>query len=341
MRTPISLLQSFGHSRRAAGLRPSPGLRLAAHRGLVAIPVLFGVTLLTFFVLDLLPGSAARQLLGADATPEQVAALEVRLGLNRPARERYLHWLTGAVTGDLGKSIASNQPVTALVAERLPVTVELVALAFALSLALSVPAALFAAHRPNRLVDRLTMLLSMGGLSMPSYVLAPVLVLIFSVNLTLFPSIGFKPPSAGVLENLHSLVLPTVAIALPLLCFYTRFLRGDVVEQMNGEDYVVTAVAKGIGPWRVLVRHALRNSLFGLLTLVGLNFGALIGGTVIVERIFALPGLGQLLLQAINTRDAPIVQAIVLLLAVVTVLANLCVDLLYAALDPRIRYGDR
>ncbi len=215
------------------------------------------------------------------------------------------------------------------------------ALAFALSLGLSVPAALLAAHRPNRLVDRLTMLLSMGGLSMPSYVLAPVLVLIFSVNLTLFPSIGFKPPSAGVFENLHSLMLPTVAIALPLLCFYTRFLRGDVVEQMNGEDYVVTAVAKGIGPWRVLVRHALRNSLFGLLTLVGLNFGALIGGTVIVERIFALPGLGQLLLQAINTRDAPIVQAIVLLLAVVTVLANLCVDLLYAALDPRIRYGDR
>jgi peptide/nickel transport system permease protein len=163
------------------------------------------------------------------------------------------------------------------------------ALAFALSLALSVPAALLAAHRPNRLVDRLTMLLSMGGLSMPSYVLAPVLVLVFSVNLTWFPSIGFKPPSAGVLENLHSLVLPTVAIALPLLCFYTRFLRGDLVEQLNGEDYVVTAVAKGIGPWRVLVRHALRNSLFGLLTLVGLNFGALIGGTVIVERIFA-PG---------------------------------------------------
>jgi peptide/nickel transport system permease protein len=219
------------------------------------------------------------------------------------------------------------------------VTAELVVLAFALSLGFAAPAALLAAYRPHRLADRITLLVSIGGLSMPSYVLAPLLVLVFSVNLAWFPSFGFKPLEAGVFANLQSLALPAVAIGLPLLCFYTRFLRGDLVEQIYREDYVLTAVAKGIGPWRVLVRHALRNSLFGLLTLVGLNFGALIGGTVIVEQIFALPGIGQLLLQAINTRDAPVVQAIVMLVAVTTVLANLCVDLLYAVLDPRIRYG--
>lgn len=211
--------------------------------------------------------------------------------------------------------------------------------AFLISLACAVPLALLAARYPNRLPDRISMLLSMLGLSVANYVFALLLVLVFAVNMAVLPAIGYVPVSESLLGNIRSLTLPAVAIAFPLFCFYTRFLRGDLLEQMYGEDYVVTARAKGIGPWRVLIRHAFRNSLFGLLTIVGLNLGTLIGGTVIVEQIFALPGLGQLLLQAINTRDVIVVQACVLLLATVTVLANLITDVLYAVLDPRIRYG--
>jgi peptide/nickel transport system permease protein len=326
---------------RAASLTVSgaPHLRLVAHRLLITIPVFLGVTLLTFTILDLLPGNAATQLLGIEATPEQVAQLEEELNLNQPAPQRYGAWLGDVVRGDLGKSLASRQPVAALLAERVPVTLELVVYAFVLSLGVAVPAALAAARLPNRFVDRVTLVLSMVGLSAASYVLALVLVLVFAVQLAWFPSIGFTSFGEDPVRNLHSLTLPALAMAIPLMCFYTRFLRGDLLDQVNGADYVLTARAKGIGPWRILIGHAFRNSVFGLLTTVGLNFGTLIGSTVIVEQIFALPGLGQLLLQGINTRDVPVVQAAVLLLTVVTVLANLAVDLLYTVLDPRVKYA--
>jgi peptide/nickel transport system permease protein len=316
----------------------SPPARLVANRLLIAIPVLLGASLLTFFILDVLPGNAAQQLLGQDATREQVAQLEKQLHLDRPASQRYLAWGRGVLNRDLGKSLASNQPVVTMIAERIPVTLELLVLAFSLSLVLAVPAALLAAHAPNDILDRTIMFLSMAGLSMASYVLALVLVLVFSVRLMLLPSIGFVPIEDGLLRNLRSLALPAIATALPFACLYARFLRSDLLEQMSTEDYVATALAKGLSRGRVLVRHAFRNSLLGILTLVGLNFGALVGGSVIVEQIFALPGIGQLLLQAINTRDAPVVEALVLLLSAVTIAISLIVDLLYAVLDPRIRH---
>jgi peptide/nickel transport system permease protein len=233
----------------------------------------------------------------------------------------------------------NHQSVTALLAERLAVSGELVGLAFLVSLGLAVPTALLAAYRPGRLFDRISMVVSMTGLSVANYVLALLLVLVFAVQLAFLPAIGYVPISEGLGENLRSMVLPAVAIAFPLYCFYTRFLRGDLVDQLHGEDYITTARAKGIGPWQVLLRHAFRNSAFGLITVVGLNLGTLIGGTVIVEQIFALPGIGQLMLQAINTRDYVVVQACVVVFAVVAVVANLLADLLYAVLDPRIRYG--
>jgi peptide/nickel transport system permease protein len=318
-----------------------PGVRLVGRRLLMVVPIILGVSILTFWVLALIPGNAAQQLLGPEATPEQIRALEVEMGLDRPAVLRYLDWLGGAVTGDLGTSLVNNQSVTGQIAERMAVTGELVALAFVVSLGLAVPVALLAAYRPNRLFDRVSMLVSITGLSVANYVLALLLVLVFAVQLTLFPAIGFVPLSEGVAQNLHSLALPAAAIAFPLFCFYTRFLRGDLVDQLQGEDYITTARAKGIGPWQVLLRHAFRNSAFGLITVVGLNLGTLLGGTVIVEQIFALPGMGQLMLQAINTRDATVVQGCVVVFAVVAVLANLVADLLYAVLDPRIRYGSR
>lgn len=323
------------------GVLASPTARLIGKRLLMAVPIVLGVSILTFWVLNLIPGSAAQQLLGAEATSEQIRALEQQLGLDRPAVLRYLDWLGGAVTGDLGTSLVSRQPVTGLLGERLAVSGELVALVFLVSLGLAIPVALLAAHRPDRLFDRISMMVSITGLSVANYVLALLLVLVFAVELAAFPAIGFVPLSESVGQNLHSLALPATAIAFPLFCFYTRFLRGDLVDQMRGEDYIVTALAKGIGRWQVLLRHALRNSAFGLITVVGLNLGTLIGATVIIEQIFALPGIGQLMLQAINTRDFVVVQACVVVFAVVAVLANLLADLLYAVLDPRIRYGSR
>jgi peptide/nickel transport system permease protein len=329
-----------GAGRRLPGFS-SPSLRLIGKRLLMAVPIILGVSVLTFWVLDLIPGNAAQQLLGVEATPEQVRALEIQLGLDRPAPLRYLDWLAAALRGDLGTSLVSSQSVTGLIGERMAVTAELVGLAFAVSLGLAVPVALLAAYRPNRLFDRVSMLVSITGLSVANYVLALLLVLVFAVQLTIFPAIGFVPLSESVAGNLHSLALPAAAIAFPLFCFYTRFLRGDLVDQLQGEDYITTARAKGIGPWQVLLRHAFRNSAFGLITVVSLNLGTLLGGTVIVEQIFALPGMGQLMLQAINTRDSTVVQGCVVVFAVITVLANLLADLLYAVLDPRIRYGSR
>jgi peptide/nickel transport system permease protein len=321
------------------GLLRSPAVRLVGRRVATAIPVLWGVTLLTFIVVEALPGSAAQQLLGPGATPDQVAELERELGTDRSMVVRYVDWLGGVLTGDLGRSLADERSVTSVISGRFGVTAELVLFALIVSLAFTVPIALLAARKPRGIVDRISMGVSMTGLSIANYVLALVLVYIFAVELAVLPAIGFVPIGDGLFQNLRSLLLPAVSIGFPLFCFYTRLLRADIVDQMLGEDYVTTAKAKGIGPWRVLVRHAFRNSLFGLLTIVGLNLGTLIGATVIIEQIFALPGIGQQFLQSISNRDIPVIEGIVLIFAVVVVLANLVTDLLYAVLDPRVRHG--
>ena len=251
------------------GVLSSPAVRLIGRRLLAAIPVLWGVTLLTFIVVQALPGSAAQQLLGPNATPEQVQQLEAQLGTDRSMIVRYLDWLGGVLTGDLGSSLSDGRAVTEVIGSALGVTAELVLLALVVSLALTVPIALLAARRPGGVVDRISMAVSMVGLSIANYVLALVLVWVFAVQLAVLPAIGFVPIGDGILDNLRSLVLPAIAIGFPLFCFYTRLLRADILEQMQGQDYVTTARAKGVGPWRVLTRHAFRNSLFGLLTIVG------------------------------------------------------------------------
>ena len=317
----------------------SPALRVTGKRLLSAIPVLWGVTFLTFVVMNVLPGDTAQELLGANATPAELQTLRLKLHLNEPFWVRYWHWLSGAAQGHLGDSLVSGQPVTSILGQRLPVTFELVIYTFCLSVLIAVPVAAAAAYRPGGLVDRLSMMLSMAGLSIAPYVLALLLVLIFAVNLRVLPAIGFVPLSQSVVGNIKSLTLPALSIGLPLACFYIRLLRADIVEQMQSEDYVVTARAKGVAPWQVLIRHALRNSMFGFLTVLGLNLGTLIGALVIIEPIFSLPGIGQVLLQSISDRDVVVVEAIVLVFALIVVLANLLTDLLYAVLDPRIRYG--
>jgi peptide/nickel transport system permease protein len=321
------------------GTHLSARTRFVLARFLTAVPVLLMVSAMTFWMVSVLPGNTARQLLGIDATDEQIALLEKQMNLDRPAMERYVDWLGGALTADLGRSLTSGRSAAGLLAERLPMTLELVAYSLVLAIGFAIPVALFAARRPNGIFDRASAIISMAGLSTASYVLALVLVLLFAVKLSLFPSIGFSPPADGFWLNIRSLTLPAVALAIPLFGIYTRFLRSDLLEQMQSEDYIVAAFAKGLGPWRVLICHALRNSALGLITVVGLNIGPLIGGTIIVEQLFGLPGLGHLLLQAINLRDVIMVQATVVVLAVIAVCANLAADLLYAVLDPRIRYA--
>jgi peptide/nickel transport system permease protein len=317
----------------------SPLLRFLGRRLLIAIPVLWGVTFLTFVVLNHLPGNAAQQLLGVNATPQEVHQLAVKLGVDKPLLTQYGTWLGHLVTGSLGHSLASGQSVTSILGADLPVTFELIAFAFVISLGLAVPIALVAARRPNGIFDRVSMVLSMAGLSIANYILALILVYFFAVKLNWLPALGWVPPNKGLGDNIKYLTMPAVSVALSLLCFYTRQLRADLVQQLRTEDYVTTARAKGVGPWRIILRHVLRNSVFGLITSVALNLGTLLGVTVIIEQIFGLPGIGHELLSAINSRDLPVVEGAVFVFALIVVLANLLADVLYAALDPRVKYG--
>ena len=247
----------------ARAVRGSPSLRLVGRRLLAAIPVLWGVTFVTFVVMNLLPGDAAQEILGANATPAEVRSLKIKLHLNEPFWVRYGHWIGGVLAGHIGVSLRSGQPVSATLSQRLPVTFELLLYAFVVSAVLAVAVAVLAARRPNGIFDRLSLVVSMAGLSTAPYVLALVLVYVFAVRLQAFPAIGFVPLSQSVSGNIKSLTLPALSIGFPLFSVYTRLLRADIIEQMQGEDYVVTARAKGIAPWQVLVRHALRNSLSG------------------------------------------------------------------------------
>ena len=316
----------------------SPSLALAGRRLLAAIPVLWGVTFLTYVVMNLLPGDTAQLLLGANATPAEIQQLTVQLHLNEPFWVRYGHWLAGVFHGSLGTSVVNGENVTTIIGTRLPVTAELLLYAFVWSIVLAVVVAVLAARRPNGIADRLSMLVSMTGLSVAPYVLALVLIYIFAVKIQWFPAIGYTSLTASPVGNIKSLTLPAVSIGFPVFAVYTRLLRADIVEQMQREDYIVTARAKGVPPWRVLLRHALPNSLFGLITLVALNLGTLVGATAIIEPIFSLPGVGDILIQSINDHDVPVVEGIVVVFGVVVVVANLLADLLYTAVDPRIRY---
>ena len=344
MNTSVTVGQpgsSSGEPSRQAGGAPlhrrlagSPALRVVGRRLLIALPVLWGVTFLTFVVLNALPGDAASALLGANATPQEVRALSIKLHLNEPFLVRYGHWLGGVLHGDLGTSLYYNQSVSSILAQRLPVTIELVVYALVITFVVSVPLAVLSARRPRGVTDRASMALSMGSLSTAPYVLALLLILVFAVDLRWLPALA-----AGTGGDIRDLTLPAITLAIPLIGFYTRFLRADLLEQMQSEDYTVTALAKGLSRGQVLTRHALRNSAIGLITVIGLNLATLIGATVIVEQIFGLSGIGFQLLKAINNRDVPLVEGIVLVFAAIVVFANLATDLLYDVLDPRIRHG--
>ncbi len=293
-----------------------------------------------FAVLDLLPGNVAQVMLGESATPQAVAALEKKLGLDRPAPVRYLDWVRGLATLEFGRSHGYDTPIAELVAERLAVTLPLAVLAMALTVVLALAAGVYAASRHNRAGDLGVMAASQLGIAVPSFWFGILLVMLFAVKLPWFPSGGFpgwtEDEGGGLWDGLQALVLPAVALAVVQAAILARFTRSAVLDVLR-EDFVRTARAKGLSRRAVLWGHVLRNAMVPVVTVMGLQFANLVTGTVVIENVFSLPGLGRLLFQAIGNRDLPLVQALVMLIAATVIAINFVVDLLYAAIDPRLR----
>jgi peptide/nickel transport system permease protein len=312
-------------------------MRFVRDRLIRLIPVLLVVSGFTFLLTALLPGDPALAILGDQAPPEAIAALRKQLREDEPMYIRYADWLKSAASGDLGTSIRSHRHVTDLIKERLPVSLELLVLSNILALAIAIPAGIAAAYRAGSRFDRLASGTSFGLLAVPGFVLGIVLIYAFAVQVELFPASGYTQFTENPLENLRSFFLPSVTLALAEAAVYMRLVRNDMISTLQ-EDYIAMARAKGLPPAHILARHALKPSSFTLLTVLGINIGRLIGGALIVETIFALPGVGRLLVESIYNRDLIVVQGVVLFVAVGYVMINFGVDMLYAVLDPRIRY---
>jgi peptide/nickel transport system permease protein len=313
-------------------------LGFVAQRLLYLVPVLLAVSLLTFLIASLLPGDLAYTILGDQATPEKVAALRHDMGLDQPIWWRYLSWLGNVLQGDFGRSFRTGQTVLQAVAERLPVSLELMLLAQIGALTIGIPLAIACAVRSGSAFDRFMTGTAFSMLSVPAFLSAILLIYLFAVELRWLPATGYIPFHEDPVGNLRCFLLPALTLALGEWPVLMRVLRSDMIATLQ-EDYIAMARAKGLKPSRILLVHALKPSSLTLVTVTGINIGRLIGGTVIVESIFALPGIGRLLLSAIFTRDLIILQGVVLIVALGYVMINFIVDLLYAALDPRIRHG--
>ena len=308
---------------------------------LIALAVtLLVASLVVFLVLEILPGDPAAIMLGVNARPDTLAAVRAELGLDRPGWERYLTWIFGLLQGDFGKSYTYSVAVGELIAERVAISLPLALMAITLSTALAIPLGALAAARRNRAADLCVSVFAQVGIAVPNFWFAILLILFFSVFLGWFPAGGFAGWDAGLWPAFKSLLLPAVALALPQAAILTRVTRSSVLEQL-GEDYLRTARAKGLSRRAALWGHAVRNALIPVVTIMGLQFSFLLAGTIIVENVFYLPGLGRLLFQAIAQRDLIVVKDLVVLFAATVVIVNFCVDLLYAALDPRLRDGEQ
>jgi len=304
---------------------------------ILAATLLFTAVMI-FLVLEVLPGDPASIILGLDADQAALEALRLKLGLDGPAPLRFLGWFGDFVAGDLGTSYAFQIPVWQLVQERAAVTVPLALLASLLALALSLPAGLFAAINRNRVGDFSVMALSQVGLAVPNFWFAILSILLFAVWLGWLPSGGFPGWNEGILVSLQALILPALALATGQAAILARMTRSSLLEVAE-EDFMRTARAKGLTRRQALWRHGLRNALIPVVTLAGLQFGTLITGTIVVEQVFSLPGMGRLIFQAIANRDLPLVKSLVMLFAVAVILINFLVDLLYVWIAPRLRTG--
>jgi peptide/nickel transport system permease protein len=311
--------------------------RYIARRVAAFVATLFFVSGLVFVVVRVLPGDPALVIIGAEGTPEAAARLREALGLNRPIAVQYVEWLAGALRGDLGRSLQYDVPVGRLIASRLPVTLPLTLMAALLMVITAVPLGLYAARRHRRAGDYLAMIVSQVGIAIPGFWAGLLLILLFSVHLGWVPSGGFAGWSTGIWPGVRSLLLPAIALGLFQAAVLVRATRSSMLDVLR-EDYVRTARAKGVSELTVIGKHTLRNALIPIVTVAGVQLGQLMAGAIILESVFALPGLGRLALGAITARDLPVVQGVTLFVASSIVLVNFVVDLLYVVLDPRIRY---
>ncbi|MCC6175107.1 MAG: ABC transporter permease [Chloroflexi bacterium] len=335
--------------------------RYAVRRALAALPVLLLVSAGVFTLLYLTPGDPAAVILGPDATTVQIEELRGRLGLNDPWHEQMLRWYGRLIRGDLGQSLFLDRPVTQAIRERAEPTIMLTLLALLVSIVVGMPTGVLSALKRGRLADTLTMLVAIIGVSMPTFWLGLNLIYLFGVHFRVLPVAGYQPFGDGLAaswasfwedpgidripelfdpfgESLRYLVMPAITLGLAQAALLARMTRSMMLETL-GEDYVRTARAKGLSPAGVVVRHALRNALIPLVTVMGLSFAVLLGGAVITEQVFNIPGVGRLLIQGITRRDYPVVQGVVLVIATSYVLINLVVDIVYGYLDPRLRQG--
>jgi peptide/nickel transport system permease protein len=314
------------------------GLRLLSLRFLNAVPVILLVAVLTFFLMHLLPGDPAVIIAGTDASPESILRIRAQLGLDRPLLEQLGVWLLNLAHGNFGKSLVLDQSVIAAVMERLPVTLSLALVSMAITLPLGIGSGVLAAYKRNTWVDQAVMVVALLGVSLPGFWIAILSVILFSVTLGWVPSAGYVPLSQGFGPWFAALIQPAVVLALFQIGFLARMTRSAMLDVLD-QDFIRAARARGVSEWRTIVKHAFRNTLIPVVTASGIILSLLIGGSVIIEQVFALPGIGRLIVQAILARDYPLVQGTMLLLGFAFVVINLLLDIVYTLVDPRVRYG--
>lgn len=311
--------------------------RYVAGRLLLLIPTVFLASILVFAIIALSPGDPARMMLGTEATEEQVEAERRRLGLDQPLPVRYTIWLTDVIQLNLGRSLVNSQPAASLVADALPYTLQLAFISLALSILIGVPLGIFAAVRQNSRVDLTITGLSSLGLALPSFWLGILLILLFSVRLKWLPPSGVGGTGALFVTDVKFLIMPVVTIAVSNLAVFSRFIRSAMIDTLS-TDYVRTARAKGLRERKVLTDHALRNALLPTVTVVGIQFGRLLGGAVATEAVFAYPGIGRLIVSSILNRDYPVVQATLMFVVIIFLITNIIVDVSYSYLDPTVKF---
>ena len=306
-------------------------------RILATIPVMGVVALFVFLMLRLSPGDPAAVIAGDYATAEDIARIREQLGLNEPILTQFTTWIVSLMQGDLGISIFTNLPVTTLIAQRLEPTIMLTLTTILFTVAVAVPLGTLAAWKSGSLIDRGLMMFSVAGFSIPVFVLGYILIYVVAIQLQWLPVQGYKSPGDGIIPFLRHIVLPTVTLSVIFIALIARMTRASVMEVLQ-EDYVRTARAKGQSEFKVLLRHALRNAAVPIVTVIGLGIALLIGGVVVTESVYNIPGLGRLVLDAVLARDYPIIQGLILFFSGVYILINLVIDLSYTVFDPRIRY---
>lgn len=312
-------------------------LKFIVRRLLLMLPVLFLVSATVFSLILLLPGDPATAILGEEATEESIAVIREELGLDRPIPVQYLNWLGRAVQGDLGHSIHTRQPVLEMIGQRLPPTIQLTALAVIVALLVAFSAGIVSATRRNSPADVTASTLAFMGVSIPDFWLGMMLILVIALWLRWLPPIGYTSPFTDLGENLRMMIMPAITLGAPMAAVLTRQIRSSLLEVLT-QAYILTARSKGLKEQMVITRHALKNALIPIVTIIGLQTGKLFGGAVITEMIFAIPGVGRLAVDSIFAKDFPVLQGVVLIMALAALISNLIVDILYAYLDPRVKY---